>query len=331
VTYHDSGIPHLLTASNTERSNPPYTFSFGPFLFESELDIPELHQTTGAAIRTVRVSLGPVPESLAGAIQAGPYTQLTAAEYLLNIPGTARYYARSGSEVTVEIAPAARDGDITTYLLGSIFGALCYQNGLLPLHASAVDFAGGVAAFLGDSGAGKSTLAACLSRRGHDIVSDDICLLNPADAAVPRVIPVTGWLKLWNQSLDHLGELAQPEHRVHSAEDKYRLYVRSADPSPRPLRHLIFLERAEDPNAQPRLTPLALTEAVATLMDMAYAVYIPALTGQQPRLFRECAGVFRQARAYRLTRSWQLERTDEVLDLLQRELLATNPSTRATG
>lgn len=298
-----------------------YRFCFGPFRFESQLDIPELRDTTGAATHTVRICTGAVPRLIEDAVQAGPYTQLTATEYLLNIPGTARYYARNGSDVAIEVAPEARVGDITTYLLGSIFGALCYQNDLLPLHASAVDFAGGVAAFLGDSGAGKSTLAACLNRRGHDIVCDDICLLDPTDAAVPRVVPVTGWLKLWNQSLEHLGEVAREEYRVHSAEDKYRVYLRGSDPAPRPLHHLVFLERADEREAQPRLTPIPLTEAVAALMDAAYAAYIPALTGQQPRLFRECAGVLRHAHAYRLTRPWRLDRTDDVLNLLERELL----------
>lgn len=304
-----------------ENPGSPYRFCFGPFRFESELDISELRDTTGAATHTVRICTGAVPRLIQDAAQAGPHTQLTATEYLLNIPGTARYYARNGSDVTIEIAPEARAGDITTYLLGSIFGALCYQNGLIPLHASAVDFAGGVAAFLGDSGAGKSTLAACLNRRGHDIVSDDICLLDFTDAAIPRVIPVTGWLKLWNQSLEHLGEAAQEEHRVHSAEDKYRVYLRGSDPAPRPLHHLVFLERADEGETQPSLTPLSLTEAVAALMDAAYAVYIPALTGQQPRLFRECAGILRHAQAYRLRRPWVLDQTDQVLDLLERELL----------
>lgn len=321
MNYHDSGVTHLPAAPNIESSNSPYTFCFGPFRFESELDIPELHDTIGAASHTVRIRRSAVPHLLQDAAQAGAHTQLTATEYLLNIPGTARYYARGGSDVTIEVAPEARAGDITAYLLGSIFGALCYQNGLLPLHASAVDLAGGVTAFLGDSGAGKSTLAACLNRRGHNIVSDDICLLDPTDAAVPRVIPVNGWLKLWHQSLEHLGEPAREEHRVHSAEDKYRVYVHSTDTSPRPLHSLVFLERANSSDTQPSLTPLTLTEAVAALMDMAYAVYIPALTGQQPKLFRECAGVLRHARAYRLTRSWKLERNDEVLDLLERELL----------
>jgi len=313
----------LTTAPNTGGLNAPHTFLFGPFRFESELDIPELRQTAGAATRTVRISLGPVPPSIEGAVQAGRYTQFTNTEYLLNIPGTARYYARNGAEVRIEVESGAHIADITTYLLGSIFGALCYQNGYLPLHASAVEFAGGVAAFLGDSGAGKSTLAACLNRRGHDIVSDDICLLDPSDSDVPRVIPVTGWLKLWNRSLEHLGEEPQPEHRVHSAEDKYRVYLRSSDPSPRALRYLVFLDRTDEPGAQPGLQPLALTEAVAALMDMAYALYIPVLTSQQPRLFRECASVFRYAQAYRLTRPWSLERTDDVLDLLERELLPT--------
>lgn len=325
----------MRNAPNAEGWNAPYTYRFGPFRFESELEIPELRETNGAAIHTVRITLGPVPQAIEGAVQAGAYTFFTTTEYLLNIPGTARYYARDGSLVTVEVEADAAIADITTYLLGSIFGALCYQNGLLPLHASAVEFAGGVAAFLGDSGAGKSTLAACLNRRGHDIVSDDICLLDPSDAAVPRVIPVTGWLKLWNRSLEHLGEVAQPEHRVHSAEDKYRVYLRGTDVAPRPLRYLVFLERTDEAGAKPALTPLSLTEAVAALMDMAYALYIPVMTQQQARLFRECAGVFRHGRAYRLTRPWSLERTDEVLDVLERGLAenvgVTSTSAHAAG
>ena len=325
----------MRTAPDFKGWNAPYAYQFGPFQFESELEIPELRETNGAAIRTVRITLGPVPQAVEGAVQAGPYTFFTTTEYLLNIPGTARYYARHGCEVRVEVEAGAAIADITTYLLGSIFGALCYQNGFLPLHASAVEFTGGVAAFLGDSGAGKSTLAACLNRRGHEIVSDDICLLDPNDAAVPRVIPVTGWLKLWNQSLEHLGEAPQPEHRVHTAEDKYRVYLRGTDASPRPLRYVVFLDRTEEAGAKPALTPLALTDAVAALMDMAYALYIPVMTLQQARLFRECAGVFRYGRAYRLTRPWSLDRTDEVLDLLERGLAedvrVTSPSARADG
>ena len=60
---------------------------------------------------------------------------------------------------------------------------------------------------------------------------------------------------------------------------------------------------------------------------MTYAAYVPALSGQDPRVFRQCARLFQRAQAYRLTVPWDLTRLDAVLDLLDRELFA--PLTQA--
>jgi hypothetical protein len=311
---------------------PPYIFSFGPFRFESEIDIPELRSSSapGSGALPVTIRFGGVPPSLEGARPYGTWCQVAPTEYLLNIADTARYYVRDGNQVRVDFAPGTPIANITTYLLGSVFGALCHQNGLLPLHASAVEHAGGVIAFLGDSGAGKSTLAACLQRRGHPIVADDICLLEPADTTTGplRVIPVAGWLKLWNQSLEHLGETPQEQHRVFSTDDKFRLYLppieTSSETSARHLAHVVFLEKsATDASPpQPTLKRLDPPTAIAGLMDMTYAPYVPALTGQNARAFRQCARVFQHAQAYRLTVPWGLDRIDAVLDLLERDLFA---------
>jgi hypothetical protein len=218
--------------ASTELSGP-HIFYFGPFRFESELDIPELRNSTGSGERHVELCLGDLPTSLANASSELGACQVTPTEYLLDIPGIARYYVADGDKVRVDIAPGTPISDITTYLLGSVFGVLCHQNGLLPLHASAIERAGEVTAFLGDSGAGKSTLAACLQRRGHTVVSDDICLLESVPSAL-RVIPVANWLKLWNQSLDYLGESPNERHRVFSTDDKYRVYLDTPESNPTP-------------------------------------------------------------------------------------------------
>jgi hypothetical protein len=312
-------------ATPANPKSAPHLYFYGPFRLESEIEIPELESSKGPGDRLVRVYAGTVQPNLASSVPAGKVAELNSAEFLLDIRGIARYYVANGNEVRVEVVPGAATTDVSAYLLGSVFGALCHQNGLLPLHASAVASGDAVTAFLGDSGAGKSTLAACLHRRGHAIVSDDICLLDPSDAANPRVIPVAGWLKLWNQSLEHLGHTPEEEHRVYSTDDKYRVFLPSPGDAPRRLTRVVFLEKSESADASPSLTRLSVPEAVASLMDMTYAVYIPVLTGQQPRLFRECAGVFRNAQAYRLTRPWSLERTDEVLDFVERELLHPAP------
>jgi hypothetical protein len=299
-------------------------YSFGPFRFESDLEIAELRDFPAEAGRPVRIRQGVTPSELADAVSPDRFVQLTPTEYLLSIPDVARYHVRNGDEVTIEAAAGAPAANITTYLLGSVFGALCHQNGLLPLHASAVASGNSIAAFLGDSGAGKSTLAAWLQRRGHTIVADDICLIDPS-AGIPQVIPVAGWLKLWNQSLEHLGEAPNEQHRVFSTDDKFRVFLPPASPVARHLGRLVFLERTPSAEASPALIPMAIPEAVAALMDMTYAVYIPVLTGRQPELFRTCAALLREAQPFRLVRPWSLERFDDVLDLLEDGVLAPAP------
>ena len=304
-----------------------HVFFFGPFRLESDLDIPELRGSSGSGQYVVRLRLGEVPASLAGATHTSEFVEVSPAEYLLRIPGTARYYVAHGNDVRVDVEHGAPIANVSTYLLGSVFGVLCHQNRLLPLHASAVAVRQGpskgqssVTAFLGESGAGKSTLAACLQRRGYPIVSDDICLLDPA-ADPPRVIAVAGWLKLWRQSLDHIGEMADEQHRVFSTDDKFRVFLPPADPVPSSLRRVVVLEKAPTSDSAPALSRLTTPEAVAALMDQTYIAYVPTLMGQQARIFRQCARVFQHAEAFRLTVPWSLDRIDDVLDLLERELL----------
>ena len=305
-----------------------FVFDLGPFRFESEIDVPELRASTGTAETAVSIRLGGVPESIPNAVYADWCCQLTATEYLLDISGTARYYVRDGNQVRLEIAPGAPIANVSTYLLGSVFGVLCHQNGMLPLHASAVAFGGGVTAFAGDSGAGKSTLAACLRRRGYTIVSDDICLLRPDPGPPqnpPHVVPVAGWLKLWNQSLHYLGETPLEQNRVFSTDDKFRVFLSSPCPEQLGLGSVAFLARDPDPLAQPSLRPVPPPEAIAGLIDLTYAGYVPELAGQRSRIFEQCARVFSHARAFRLTVPWALDRMDAVLDLLEKDLFRADP------
>jgi hypothetical protein len=307
---------------NTDvRPTSPYVFSLGPFRFESDIDIPELRSSTGSGDLPVTIRLGNVPRTLDHAVPYGPECQISPTEYLLDIPETARYYVAHGREVRLEITPGAPPANVSTYLLGSVFGVLCHQNGLLPLHASAVEHNGRVTAFLGDSGAGKSTLAASLHRRGHRIVSDDICLLAPHGDQM-RVVPVAVWLKLWNQSLQHLGETPIEQNRVYSTDDKFRVFLPTdSKPDAATIANIVFLTRDPAPAATLTLNPMPPLEAIAGLMRLTYVPYFPPLAGQQPRLFQQCARMFQNARAWRLTVPWNLARLDAVLTLIERDLL----------
>jgi len=317
-----------LDSPQVHDGHPPYRFAFGPFLFNSELDIPELHGNPGSEGIEVTIALGHVPPTLGPGIAAVHGFQITTSEFLLDVPEVARYYVGFGNQVRIQIQPQAAISDITTYLLGSVFGALCHQNGMLPLHASAVEVDGHVAAFLGDSGAGKSTIVACLRRRGFSVVSDDICLLEPQphDGGL-RVAPVAGWLKLWRQSLDHLGESAEERHRVYSTDDKFRVYLKQGARHRPSLAHLFFIERASEPDAGPQVEPLPTIDTIARMMRFTYLEDRVDLADYRPRIFHQCAKVLEQACGYRLIVPWGFDRMDAVLDLVQQTILtpATAP------
>ncbi len=324
---NNKSLPNLIPTTPTSRTDSPYRYRFGPFDLRSELPIPELAASTGPGTLPVSITLGDTPRSLPGAPTYGELCQVAPAEYLLNIPGVARFHVRDGSEVRVTLHPGAPAADVSAYLLGSVFGALCHQNALLPLHASAVQTHGRITAFLGESGAGKSTLAACLARRGHAILSDDICLLQPDPASnTMNVIPVASWLKLWRQSLDHLGQTPDERHRVYQADDKFRLYLppgitsTATEPTSRTLAHLVFLSRAASPDTPPRLEPLPTIATIAEMMRLTYLGYITELTSSHARVFAQCARVLNTAKGYRLTVPWNLLKIDSTLDLLDRTL-----------
>ena len=304
----------------TDENSPLNVYQFGPFRLESEIEIVELQGISGSGHIPVGIRLGAVLEDIDGAAY-GRLCQVAASEYLLNIPQVARFHVTNGNSVRVQMAEDAPGADVSAFLLGSVFGALCHQNGLLPLHASSVRTGDGVTAFLGDSGAGKSTLAACLQGHGFPIVSDDICVLeDDAASGEMRVIPVAGWLKLWRASLNHLGETPDERNRVFSADDKYRLYL-EAHAGDRPLlKNLVFLEKASE-GVGPKLEALTAAETLARMMQLTYLGYITELTGTHARVFRQCARAMAEAKGYRLTVPWGFEAMDGVLELLERELL----------
>jgi hypothetical protein len=65
-----------------------------------------------------------------------------------------------------------------TYLLGHVLSYAMVKQGYEPLHATTVVVDGRAVAFLGASGQGKSTLAAAFLQAGHQILTDDLLLID---------------------------------------------------------------------------------------------------------------------------------------------------------
>lgn len=154
----------------------------------------------------VIISEGPVPDRLEAVTDEGAAFAVNERAFLMHVPGGASFLVEDGNRITYA-RRGASDRDVALFLLGSAWGALCYQRGLLPLHASAVIHDGRVHAFTGPSGAGKSTLAAALSDRGLAFFTDDVLIVDPARISPGDAPCYSGQkdMKLWRDALKLTG------------------------------------------------------------------------------------------------------------------------------
>lgn len=294
----------------------------GGITLVSELALPELPliQQQSATPHPVIVRMGKVANHLPGAVEVDPYCFATATQYLLSIQGIARYLVTGGREIVIDPDANALLLDVRAYLLGAIFVVLCQQRGLLPLHASAIAGKSGVVAFLANSGQGKSTLAAHLAQRGFRVLADDVCLIDTAQPGKAMVIPTAPWLKLWRNSLEHLGREAEGLDRVFSDDDKYRLPLAPVL-KPEPILRLVFLDGNEVSSTSTEIEEVPRVEAVPLLMNLTHHSYLLEATGQREENFLRCTRVLSQARAYRLIRPWGLMHLESTVDALENLLL----------
>jgi hypothetical protein len=241
-------------------------------------------------------------------------------EVLLDSPSVGRFLVRGGEEILVDSALCADEDELRAYLLGAVFGALCHQRGIIPLHASAIDVADGCVAFVGASGTGKSTLVAALAQRGHEIIGDDECFLQPANNGKVQAWPGISRVKLWEDARAALGFQGPGVQQIMQGCNKYFVPVRPPRKpmQSRPLRRVYQLCRI--PNGVTDVTRLRGADAVEALMQNVYPQGLAARLRYQAHVLMVCTGAAREIPIFRLGRTWDLAALDQGIDLLESHL-----------
>jgi hypothetical protein len=193
-------------------------YNFNGLKLESEFHLAALAPWDGPrhARSDIVVRQAQVPPQLDCPDHIAPVFQTKgASEYLMALPGTGRILVRNGDEVLVDAEPGA---DPSTVLSGPLQAMLWHQRGLLPLHGSVVVAGTRAIALCGHSAMGKSTLAALLAGRGHAVIADDVCVIEPDDA---NVLAGCSRLRLWRDALDRLGVESRSLERAALDKEKY--------------------------------------------------------------------------------------------------------------
>ncbi len=85
---------------------------------------------------------------------------------------------KNGNEIAIEPPKGGYEKELLyTFLLGTAFGGLCIQRGMLPIHGTAIEKDGKAVVLSGFSGAGKSAISEILVAKGMRFLADDVSVL----------------------------------------------------------------------------------------------------------------------------------------------------------
>jgi hypothetical protein len=251
----------------------------------SDIELPELMPWDGRSDAPVELvfRLGKVPAHLEAPDYVASFLQTKGRnQYLGGWPDDARVLVENGSEVTVELAPGANLTEARAILMGPVQAVLWHQRGLLPLHASVVRVNGRALALAGPSGVGKSTLAAMLALKGHDVMADDICIIEAANGT--EVLPSTPQLRLWRDALEHFGIAVDGLPRALARSEKYLIEGGEwGETEPRRLAAVVLLSRqASDSVTIERLRG---ARAIMELLGVVHRLPAARALGLEPAVF----------------------------------------------
>ena len=231
-------------------------------LLDSEIELPELAPSTleGPADIVVRVEKVTDGDELVG----------TGDHYIHRVPDVAAYRIADGASITVDPDPAAHESHIRLFLLGTAFGIVLHQRGLLPLHANGVEIGGRAILFMGASGAGKSTLASWFVDKGYRLIADDVCAVSLADGR-PTILPGIPRFRLWEDALTRQGRSSEGLTLSYAGDENYRKFDVPVDEERRvadglPLGAIYVLERA----AKSSIAPVSGVDAIEQIFAHTY-------------------------------------------------------------
>ena len=267
----------------------------------TEVPLPSLPIMAEDGIPDLTLRRGVVPDRLPETVWASPFVEIAAdGGILIRIPGIVGFLVREGRHLTLDQDSRAETSVIETFLFSVAAGAVLHQRGVLPLHASCVMIGDVAVAMAGVSGQGKSTLAGIMSRRGHEVVTDDVCPVGFQDGKA-LITPGPPRIRLWPDAAGLLGlspeglETGRPDH------PKRVLAARGTDAAPKPLGALVRIgtdKRLDTPIIY-RLTGHA---AITPIEELVYRARLGRRLGRRVGLFLDLVRLAALVPIYQLVR-----------------------------
>jgi len=263
---------------------------------ESEISLPDLAEPDGNSpdFGVVRIRIVDLDELI---------SLRNRARFALKLPGIGEFFVTGPREILVAPEAQAAERAVVWFLLGPCFAAIAYLNGILPLHASAVDTPDGCIAFAGNSGSGKSTLVHALKAQGYPVRSDDVCFVRIAEGGQIMAWPGVRLLRLLPEPAGD----GIPERKHHVA-----LPPLSQPTQPMCLRAIYRLDAAARGQDE-EIVSVCGARAAEQIIANAYRIQIAASLGLIANIVPYCVKVADSTSVHRYYRTMGFQAFPESL------------------
>ena len=292
----------------------PWYYLYSGLSVFSEIELPEWEQfLSPTSIKDCDVQI--ITKISTDSFVDAPRQSVSQDEYFLQLPHIGLFQVTKGKQIVVTHPLEVEQQKLRLFLLGSVWSALCYQRGLLAVHAGAVVIGNEAILLCAAPGKGKSTLTAFLAKKGHPLVSDDLCCLD-ITKHIPVVHPAAQRLRLWSDALETLGWEYQNFERDFYRHDKFLVpWSRNVLLQPVTIRAIYLLEWGS-------LNLARLTGLNALKKFIAAGTYRGDILQQMEgtgAYWQRCLKLIESVPVWELTRPKNLAELEKVSNLLEQQ------------
>jgi hypothetical protein len=312
-----------LSGQNTKDPHSYYAYGLG---IHSALPLPELVSSQIEA--DIVVHFGQAERSRVESGEAARPVWGTAREVHLAWRDVGAFVVQDGREIVIEPLPGVEERVLRLCILGSCLGVVLLQRGLTVFHASVVGLSSGAVAFLAPKGQGKSTMAAALHVRGHNLIADDIMVVD-CERGELTARPGFPQLKLWPESAQAIGQDPESLPILHPRLGKRARQISHGFlQDPLPLQSIYVLGIGDEID----IVPLSPKDALLYIMPHWYGAMFG---GELLRVFglgthfRECTRLANRVPIYLLKRPPSLDLLSDVAQAVEKHASCQKRSVRA--
>ena len=245
---------------------------------------------------------------------------LNSESFYFAISNIATYHVTDKKYIEIKYHPSATEQEISLYLLGSCIGAVLFQNGYLPLHASSIYTEKGCVLFTGDSGAGKSTTLNAFIQKGYKMVTDDVSAMKVKDnnlemySSFPRA-------KIWKDTTEKLNIDSTQLKKIHRDMDKYSRPISDIDFHNETSKPYILYEINKYDKDDILIEEIFGLEKIKILINNTYRNYYLEKIGNRKEHFKQITMLEKLIKVKRIYRPENKNCISEFVDILEKDFM----------